>query len=85
MPSADYVHDVPMRPTRTVPKIGQKAVVVDLGATTPAQVVAVDGASLTVRTDAGTELVFELHATTGHWVKRGDPYWGTRLRLGEGW
>jgi hypothetical protein len=47
----------------------------------PAAVIAVDGASVQVEAEDGRVLWFDLHPGTGHFVLRGDPYWGTRLRL----
>jgi hypothetical protein len=70
-----------LRPSRTPPAVGQLDEILHLGARAPARIIAVDGPALTVETDTGDHVVFELHVNTGHWVKQGDPYWGTRLSL----
>lgn len=70
-----------MDPTRQVPAVGGDGEVIFLGATQPAKVVAVDGPTISVLSDDGEELVFELNRLTGHWVRSGHPYWGTRFRL----
>ena len=70
-----------MRPTRRVPAVGDHGEIVFLAATQIGEVVALEAASITVRAGDGEEIVFELNRLTGHWVRRGEPYWGTRFRL----
>ena len=73
------------RPTRRLPYPGQRAEVVDLGARQPAEVTRVEGATVWVRVGGDpAELPFDLHPTTAYFVARGQPYWGTRLRLDDG-
>jgi hypothetical protein len=72
------------RPTRGLPYAGQAAEVVDLGARSAAVVTRVEGATVWVRVeDEPDERPFDLHPTTAYFVARGQPYWGTRLRLDE--
>ena len=72
------------RPSRGLPYPGQAAEVVDLGASTPAVVTRVEGATVWVRIEGDAdERPFDLHPTTANFVARGQPYWGTRLRLGD--
>jgi hypothetical protein len=47
----------------------------------PAEVVRADGATVWVRDATGHVHVFELHRLTARFVRRGEPYWGTRLAL----
>jgi hypothetical protein len=70
-----------VKPSRVVPLVGRPARILELGAELAATVIAVDGPSVVVQTGAGEEITFDLHANTGHWVRRGDPYWGVRLVL----
>ena len=70
-----------MRPTRPLPAVGDQGEIVSLGAVRPAEIVALGAASITVRADDGEEIVFELHRLTSHWVRQGEPYWGTRFRI----
>lgn len=70
-----------MPPTRPLPAVGDRAEIVYLARTEAARIVGTAGTSVTVRTAAGDEMVFELNRLTGHWVRHGEPYWGTRLRI----
>jgi hypothetical protein len=65
-----------------LPYVGQPVEVVDLGARQPGEVTRVEGRTLWVRV-AGDEAEqpFDLHPTTANFVARGQPYWGTRLRV----
>jgi hypothetical protein len=47
----------------------------------PAEVVRANGATVWVRDATGHVHVFELHRLTARFVRRGEPYWGTRLAL----
>ena len=69
------------RPSRHVPRVGDRAEVVYLGAREPAVITAIDGASVEVRTADGGRQVFDLNRVTAHFVLRGEPYWGARLRV----
>ena len=67
---------------RQLPHVGQRVEIVDLGARQPAEVVRVEGRTLWVRAQGDDEeRPFDLHPTTANFVARGQPYWGTRLRL----
>ena len=69
-------------PFRQLPYVGQPVEVVDLGARQAAEVVRVEGRTLWVRIEGDdAEHPFDLHPTTAYFVARGQPYWGTRLRL----
>ena len=71
-------------PTRRLPYVGQAAEVVDLGPREPAVVTQVEGTAVWVRVaGAPAEQAFDLHPVTACFVRRGDPYWGTRLRLDD--
>jgi hypothetical protein len=72
------------RPTRGLPYAGQAAEVVDLGARAAGVVTRVEGTTVWVRVEGEAgERPFDLHPTTAYFVARGQPYWGTRLRLGD--
>jgi len=65
-----------------LPYAGQRVEVIDLGARQPAEVTRVEGRTVWVRAaDDEEERAFDLHPTTANFVARGQPYWGTRLRL----
>jgi hypothetical protein len=65
-----------------LPYAGQPVEVIDLGARQDAEVTRVEGRTVWVRIAGDDEEhPFELHPTTANFVARGQPYWGTRLRL----
>jgi hypothetical protein len=68
-----------------LPYIGQLVEVIDLAARRPAEVTRIEGRTLWVRVagddDDAEERPFDLHPTTANFVARGQPYWGTRLRV----
>lgn len=66
---------------RGIPRIGDPAAMVQLGMRRPVHIVAIDGRTLTVRDEHGADATFDLNELTGHWVRRGDPYYGVRLVL----
>lgn len=69
-------------PFRGLPYVGQPAEVVDLGARQAAEITRIEGRTLWVRIEGeAAEQPFDLHPTTAYFVARGQPYWGTRLRL----
>ncbi len=70
-----------MAPLRILPQVGAPAEIVTLPTRTPVTITAVAGRDLEVRTAAGDTMTFTLHPTTGHFVRTGEPYWGTRLEL----
>lgn len=70
-----------MRPSRHVPQVGDEAEIVHLAARDAAVVTAADGRSVEVMTDGGEHHVFELNRVTANFVRRGEPYWGTRLTI----
>jgi hypothetical protein len=58
--------------------------VVDLGHRETTVVTRVDGTAVWVRIPGGSgEQAFDLHPVTACFVRRGEPYWGTRLRLDD--
>jgi hypothetical protein len=66
-----------------IPVPGQRVQVVSLGRRDPAYVTQVDGRSVWVRTESDDdEQRYDLHPVTAHFVRHGEPYWGTRLALG---
>jgi hypothetical protein len=70
-----------MASSRSLPRVGDRAVLVRMGLRREAEVIAVDGAALVVCDEEGAETEFALNELTGHWVRRGDPYYGLRLLL----
>jgi hypothetical protein len=75
---------VTSRPSRQLPHPGQAAEIVDLGARQAAVVTRVEGRTVWVACEGEpAERPFDLHPTTACFVARGQPYWGTRLRLDE--
>jgi hypothetical protein len=73
-----------MAPTRIVPRVGGAAEIVTLASRKPAVVVSVNGPEVGVDDGSGTPILFELHPLTARFVRKGEPYWGTRLELVEG-
>lgn len=71
-----------MRPSRPLPRVGDRAIIVHLADREPAQVERVQGTTVWVSDAAGHVHVFELHRLTARFVRRGEPYWGTRLAFG---
>jgi hypothetical protein len=69
---------------RIVPVPGQRVEVVNLGRRDAAWVVRAEGRSVWVRIEGDDdEQRFDLHPVTAHFVRHGEPYWGTRLALGS--
>jgi hypothetical protein len=70
--------------SRVLPVPGQRVEVVHLGRREPAVVVRVEGPSVWVHVEGEKdEQRFDLHPVTAHFVRHGEPYWGTRLALGH--
>ncbi|MEA2169404.1 MAG: hypothetical protein QOF76_2704 [Solirubrobacteraceae bacterium] len=67
--------------SRILPRPGGSALVVTLGQTVPATIVAVVERTVTVETEDGETIEFQLHPKTAQFVRTGDPSWGVRLRL----
>ncbi len=71
-------------PSRHVPRVGDDAEIVYLAVTEAAVVTATHDASVEVVTDDGERHMFDLNEVTAHFVRRGEPYWGARLRIHPG-
>lgn len=72
------------KPSRHVPRVGDDAKIVYLAVSEAAVVTATHGASVEVETEDGERHVFDLNEVTAHFVRRGEPYWGARLRIDPG-
>jgi hypothetical protein len=68
-------------PARIVPQVGGAAEIVTLASRRPAVVASVHGPTVEVDDGSETTIWFELHPLTGRFVRKGEPYWGTRLEL----
>lgn len=67
-----------VEPTRAQPYVGMEVAVIHLGAVEAAVVEAVADEGRTLRV-AGS--AYTLRRLTGHYVREGEPYYGTRLSL----
>jgi hypothetical protein len=73
-----------MLPSRHLPRVGDEIEIVHLGARRPAVIIEVEGRTFRAREPDGELTTFDLHPATGHFVRRGDGYWGVRARLAPG-